>query len=136
MNKLYNRSYFFDQGIKFECQKCGACCTGNPGIVYVDKNDILQIAKYLCVPVSQFMGKYLYPYKESYSIREEADGRCIFYEDGCTIYPVRPSQCKTFPFWFDNLRSQKKWRQVSVECPGIGQGHLYSKEQILEIVNL
>ncbi len=62
------------------------------------------------------------------------DGRCLFYDDGCSIYPVRPDQCKTYPFWFENLRSVKKWRRLSRECPGIGCGPLYSKDKILKIV--
>jgi Fe-S-cluster containining protein len=47
---------------------------------------------------------------------------------------VRPDQCKSFPFWFDNLRSEAQWRKVSDTCPGIGQGQLYTKEQIFKIV--
>jgi len=134
MKRLYNRSYFFDQGIHFECQQCGVCCTGDPGIIYIGKDELTRIAEYLCVQVPFFIENYLYPIKTGYSIKEHADGRCFFYENGCTIYPVRPHQCKTFPFWFENLRSAKKWKRISKECPGIGCGPLYSKEQILEIV--
>jgi Fe-S-cluster containining protein len=134
MKRVYNQSYFFDQGIHFECQQCGICCTGDPGIIYVGKDEVTRIAEYLCVQVPFFIEKYLYPIKAGYSIREYADGRCFFYENGCTIYPVRPHHCKTFPFWFENLRSAKKWKRISKECPGIGCGSLYSKEQIIEIV--
>ena len=134
MERLHNRSYFFDQGIHFECQQCGACCTGDPGIIYVDTDEVPRIAEYLCVGVSLFIEKYLYPFRAGYSIKERSDGRCFFYDDGCTIYSVRPYQCKTYPFWFENLRSVKKWRRLSKECPGIGCGPLYSKEKILKIV--
>jgi hypothetical protein len=134
MKKLYNRSYFFDQGLRFECKRCGVCCTGDPGIIYVDKNEVARIAEYISVRASRFIEKYLFPVRTGYSIGEHADGRCLFYKDGCSIHPVRPSQCKTFPFWFENLRSSKKWRKMARECSGIGCGPLYSKEQILEIV--
>jgi len=134
MKRLYNRSYFFDQGIHFECQRCGACCTGDPGIIYIGKQELVRIAEYLSLKVPLFIEKYLYSINEGYSIREHADGRCSFYENGCTIYPVRPNQCKTFPFWFENLRSAKKWKRMCKECPGIGCGPLYSKEQILELI--
>jgi len=135
MNRLYDRSYFFDQGICFECQRCGTCCTGDPGSIYVDDKDISRIARYLNLPASHLREKYLYPHKNSYSILENSDGRCLFYEDaGCKIYPVRPNQCATYPFWFENLRSVKEWRRVSRECPGINRGSLYSKEQVLEMV--
>jgi len=134
MEKLYNRSYFFDQGLHFECQRCGVCCTGDPGIIYVDRDEVPRIAENLSVEVSLFIEKYLYPVRAGYSIKEHSDGRCVFYDDGCTIYPVRPDQCKTYPFWFENLRSVKKWKRLSRECPGIGFGPLYSKEKILKIV--
>jgi hypothetical protein len=134
VKRLSNRSYFFDQGIQFECRRCGACCTGDPGIVYADKNEATRIAEYLSVEFSFFIGKYLYPLKGGYGIREHSGGRCFFYDNGCTVYPVRPHQCRTFPFWFENLRSVQKWRRVSEGCPGIGCGALYPKEKILKIV--
>ena len=42
MKKISNRPYFFDRGIHFECRRCGACCTGDPGIVYADKDEALR----------------------------------------------------------------------------------------------
>jgi Fe-S-cluster containining protein len=136
MERLYDRSYFFDQGIHFECQRCGTCCTGDPGIVYVDSDEVTIIAEYLSKDISFFTEKYLLPFRAGYSIKEHSDGRCFFYNNGCIIYPVRPSQCKTYPFWFENLRSKKKWKRVLKECPGIGCGPLYPKEKILEIIQL
>lgn len=130
------RSYFFDQGIYFECLGCGACCTGEPGIVMVYRGDLESIARHLAIDVAELVEKYLYPVRDSHSIREHEDGRCMFYRDGCAIYPARPLQCRTYPFWFENLRSPKRWKQVSGECPGIGQGRLFTKEQILEMLHL
>ena len=132
---IRHRSYFFDQGLFFECLRCGDCCTGDPGIVHVHQSEIKRIARFLSMAVSRFMEKYLDPCGENFSIREDQDGRCYFYQDGCAIYPVRPGQCQTFPFWFENLRSSKKWHQISRECPGIGRGRFFFKEQILEIVH-
>ncbi|MEJ2657726.1 MAG: YkgJ family cysteine cluster protein [Desulfobacterales bacterium] len=135
MKRLYHRPYFFDQGIHFECRQCGACCTGDPGIVYVDKREAMHMAEYLSTAFSFFIDKYLYPLRAGYGIREHSDGRCFFYDNGCTIYPVRPHQCRTYPFWFENLRSIKKWRRVSEACPGIGCGDLHPKEEILKIIH-
>jgi uncharacterized protein len=135
MKRLSNRPYFFDQGIQFECRRCGGCCTGDPGIVYADKNEAARMAEYLCITFSVFAGTYLYPIRAGYGVKEHSDGRCFFYDDGCIIYPVRPHQCRTYPFWFENLRSVKKWKRVSKACPGIGSGALYSKEKILKIIH-
>ncbi|MBA7690699.1 hypothetical protein ES703_99230 [subsurface metagenome] len=134
MDLSYNRSYFFDTGIRFECQRCGACCTGSPGTIYVDRSEMSRIAEFLRIPVPLFREQYLYPFRDSYSIREDSEGRCFFYDNGCDIYPLRPNQCRSFPFWVENLRSEAEWQKVSIECPGIGRGQLFTKEQILEIV--
>lgn len=134
MNRLLDRSYFFDQGIHFDCQRCGDCCTGNRGTVHVDQKEINKISAYLGVPVSSFIKKYLFPFRDNFSIRDDTDGRCFFYRDGCVIYSVRPLQCEAFPFWFDSLRSEKQWRKITGNCPGIGCGRLHSKEEILAIV--
>ncbi|MBF0119218.1 MAG: YkgJ family cysteine cluster protein [Desulfobacterales bacterium] len=131
-------SYFFDNGIYFKCNLCGLCCTGEPGIIYVSKNEIIQIALFQKMKISYFIKKYLYPYKDSYSIKEDKKGSCLFFssQKGCLIYPVRPIQCNTFPFWLENLRSLKNWQNISKRCPGIGYGDFYSKEKIIEIVGM
>ncbi len=131
---LKARTYFFDDGIAFECQQCGICCTGEPGIIYVEEPEITDIAAFLDIPREIFIERCLYPFQDSYSIREAPDGRCIFYENGCAIYPARPSQCRTYPFWFQNLRSEQSWEEVKLKCPGIGKGPTYSKEAILDCI--
>lgn len=134
IDELKNRKYFFDKGICFECTNCGSCCTGEPGIIYVNEEEISVIAEFVDVQREIFVQRCLYPFQDSYSIQESADGRCIFYENGCAIYPVRPMQCRTFPFWFQNMRSEQSFEEVTLRCPGIGKGPLYSKETILECI--
>ncbi|MFO7965045.1 MAG: YkgJ family cysteine cluster protein [Desulfobacterales bacterium] len=136
MEALFKRHYFFDEGIRFACLQCGKCCAGEPGTVYVGNNEIKSISDFLHTPILHVIERYLYPYRDAYSVREDDRGRCLFYENGCRIYPVRPVQCRTFPFWFENLRSELTWRQVEKECPGIGKGTLFSKEEILAILRL
>ena len=135
MNSIDDRSYFFDQGIRFTCQNCGDCCCGAPGIIRVTLEDIMRIASYLNQSPQDILNNSVSPYKEVYTIRERQDGCCLYYESGCRIYPVRPIQCRTYPFWFNNLRSEKNWNRVCRACPGINFGRLFSKEQILEILN-
>lgn len=134
IDNLKSRSYFFDDGLRFECQRCGTCCTGEPGVIYVDENEITRIAEFVEVPREIFVERCLYLLTESYSIRETDDGRCIFFENGCAIYPVRPLQCSTFPFWFQNMRSLDAWESVSLKCPGIGKGQLHLKDFILDCI--
>jgi len=134
VNTQYEQSYFFDAGLYFECLQCGACCTGTPGTIYVSDREIDAIRQFLAIPAACLIQDHLYAFRDSYSIREHADGRCHFYEDGCRIYPVRPHQCRTYPFWLSNLRSRKAWKKTAAQCPGIGSGRFYDRERILGIV--
>ena len=131
---MERRPYFFDGGIRFECRRCGQCCVGEPGTIYVTREEIASLAGHFQLTVEEFTQRCLYPFKDSFSIREDAQGRCLFFDDGCTIYPLRPNQCRTYPFWFSNIRSQRCWRRIEKACPGIGHGRRYSRDEILAIV--
>jgi uncharacterized protein len=131
--EIDQRSYFFDAGIHFACRQCGQCCTGETGTIYVAPAELSAIADYLEVREAELIARDLYPFKDSYSIRELPDGRCRFFQSGCMIYAVRPFQCRSFPFWFDNLRSAARWQEVQRLCPGVGQGRHYNKEEIMAI---
>jgi hypothetical protein len=75
------------------------------------------------------------------SLTERPNFDCIFLErqeDGrrtCGIYPVRPQQCRTWPFWSQNLRSRSEWDQVKrrTPCPGMDVGRHYNYVQIESI---
>jgi uncharacterized protein len=131
---IRDRKYFFERGLHFECCHCGNCCNGDSGIIIVLNKEIGQISDYLALHRELFVERCLYPYLDEFSIREDDTGRCIFFENGCSIYPVRPLQCRTFPFWFTNLRSLGAWKKIIEDCPGTGKGRLYSKDEILEII--
>jgi Fe-S-cluster containining protein len=135
MNNLDQRPYFFDAGIRFACQRCGACCTGDPGVVRVELREIADIAGYLGVSLSAVIVTAIHPHGNGHRICETSDGRCLFFDDGCRIYPVRPLQCRTFPFWFANLRAEARWHKISYQCPGIGNGRLYTKNEIIDIIS-
>lgn len=67
------------------------------------------------------------------SLREFPNGDCTFLDPKtrrCTIYPARPAQCRTWPFWNSNLADPDSWQRVKSVCPGAGCGELYSLEQI------
>ena len=132
----FNRSYFFDAGIRFTCTQCGNCCTGTPGKVRVSDRESREIREFLKVTDHDFRERFCRVVDGDTLLREKTNGDCIFYDRGCTVYSVRPAQCRTYPFWFKNLRSEVAWARTSAECPGIGHGRLYSKEEILEMLVL
>ena len=131
----YHCRYFFDAGIRFECRRCGACCTGDPGIIRISGREIQALSDFLRMPASDLIRMHLRPIESGFSIAEETDGRCRFYDKGCRIYPVRPLQCRTYPFWFSRMRSLRQWEKALCECPGIGNGTLYSRERIIDMLS-
>ncbi len=123
---------FFADGIQFECVHCGMCCTGQPGIVQINTEEIDTLAAFLSVSMTECVQRFLTPHEGGYRIQERSNGDCIFFDNGCSIHPVRPAQCRTYPFWVKNMRSQAAWQRTRAECPGIGLGRLYTESEILD----
>lgn len=51
----------------------------------------------------------------------ETDGICIYLSEQktCQIYENRPQQCAAYPWWGENLATDRSWRQTKQECPGL-----------------
>ncbi|NOX37052.1 MAG: YkgJ family cysteine cluster protein [Calditrichaeota bacterium] len=83
------------------------------------------------------MNKYLDPgHQDQWQLRSHPNGACIFFDgQGCQIYPVRPLQCRTYPFWPEHLKSAYRWKMVARQCPGVNRGRLYSAEEIVQMAN-
>lgn len=128
---------WYANGLRFECQRCGLCCTGEPGYVWVTPAEAGKIAEFLALSRSEFASRYLRNAGSFDSLLELPDGRCVFYGDKtCAIYPARPVQCRTFPFWESIVLSQESWRRCGEKCPGIGKGRLYSAAEVGEILRM
>ena len=130
---------FFKKGINFKCQGSSNCCVsrGSYGFVYLSKKDLIKIAKYLNVSINLFKKKYC-EYSDGYLHLKEINinGNCQFLEDKkCSIYSARPMQCRTWPFWKENMNT-KKWNDELLDfCPGIGKGGLISATMIQKKIN-
>src|SRR2546426_9873212 len=113
---------WYRDGLQFGCTGCGNCCTGAPGYVWVKEKEIEALARLLGLSVQAFGKRYLRRVGARYSLLERARGECVFYRDGggCTVYAARPEQCRTFPFWPENLRAAGAWEQLKRDCPGAG----------------
>jgi Fe-S-cluster containining protein len=123
---------WYQHGLGFTCTRCGNCCTGAPGYVWVNDAEVQALAAYRQEAPGEFLNLYTRRVGSKRTLREKANGDCIFYEadKGCTVYPVRPRQCQTWPFWESNLRSPKAWQRTCEVCPGSGQGDLIPVEEI------
>jgi uncharacterized protein len=129
---------WYQDGLRFRCTRCGNCCTGAPGFVWVDADEIAAIADHRGETLQQTSALYTRSANRGRSLREKANGDCVFYDRaaGCTIYPVRPRQCRTWPFWESNLRTPEAWQQTCEICPGSGKGELISAEEITKRMNV
>lgn len=112
---------WYGKGLRFECTGCGKCCTGAPGVVFVSEEEIENIATYLKLNIKDIYIRYIRRVNGKLALVELSKNYdCIFLKDNkCTIYPVRPKQCKTFPWWPQNLSSEKDWQEASIYCEGI-----------------
>lgn len=132
---------WYGNGLRFQCTRCGNCCTGAPGFVWVNDEEVTAIAQYRGECKEETKQRHTRLVDQRRSLRERANGDCIFYdrEKGCTIYPVRPAQCRTWPFWESNLAATEDWKRTCTVCPGSGRGELISAEEItrrLKVIRL
>jgi len=122
---------WYAAGLRFECTQCNQCCTGAPGYVWVSKGEIARIAAFVGMSPRELTRRYCRNVWWSVSLKERPNGDCVFLTpQGCSIYPVRPAQCRTFPFWPHNLSSPDAWKAVAERCPGVGRGRLYTRREI------
>ncbi len=133
---------FYADGLRFECTQCGNCCTGPPGYVWFAEREAAAMAAHLGVDVSRFRREHAHVAHGRWTLNErwnqDVEGYdCIFLrrdpDSGkalCGIYSVRPTQCRTWPFWPQNLRNTRAWQAATQNCPGMNSGKLVPLEQI------
>ena len=129
---------WFRDGLRFRCTRCGACCTGTPGFVWVNSAEITQIAAFREESVDAVGRNYVRLVGTALSLTEKPNGDCVFYDRdkrACTIYPVRPRQCRTWPFWESNVRTEQAWKETCGICPGAGRGELVPYEEVVRRVS-
>ena len=123
---------WWEEGIRFECQGSGKCCVsrGHTGYVYLTLEDRRRFAKYFGIPTASFTRRYCQTTDGHIHLKDTA-GPCQFLEGTrCGVYEARPTQCRTWPFWPENM-SPRAWdRNVATFCPGVGKGKRWSAEQI------
>ena len=124
---------WYAAGLRFSCTRCGACCCGAPGAVWVDDDDMAALAVALGLGQEQFERSYVRVEGSRRKLYEWPSGDCVLYEpdsQSCLGYDARPRQCRGWPFWPRNLESEHAWQAACGLCPGCGQGELWSAEQI------
>ncbi len=143
-DRKQTESSWYGDGLRFTCTQCGNCCTGPPGAVWFTEEELEAMAAHAGVSASQFLDLYTQRIGQRDSLAEHKTKYgydCIFLQRDdsgralCSIYPVRPRQCRTWPFWPENLASREEYERASQRCPGMargleGHGQFYPVEHI------
>lgn len=102
--------------------------------MWVSESEIRSIAECLGKSVGEVRLMHTRPVSgRGTSLTEFANGDCTFLDPQtrrCRVYPARPRQCRTWPFWNSNLVSPEAWADAAKTCPGIGCGDVFDLEQI------
>lgn len=111
--------------LRFTCQPgCTACCE-QVGFVYLTEKDLRRAARFLRMTPAAFEAKYIYRTRHMLRLRKPRGSQCHFLrEGGCGIHPVKPTQCRLFPFWPELVEKRAEWKSTARWCPGIGKGEL------------
>jgi hypothetical protein len=129
---------WWQNGVQFECQETGRCCVSRDayGYVYLTLADRQRLARHLGLSTQQFTRRYCARTEGHYHLKDTL-GPCQFLEGKrCGVYQARPNQCRTWPFWPENLRA-KVWNEdIARFCPGVGKGRTWSGEEIRKLVHL
>jgi Fe-S-cluster containining protein len=115
---------WWQDGLQFTCiEGCGKCCDEPGGIVNLSVEDAKRLAQHFEMTTSDWLerdcvrkldGKWVLRSKKS-------DGICIYLDNdmSCTVYSAKPNQCSAFPWWGENLRSERTWKKTARTCPGL-----------------
>ena len=102
---------WYADGLRFACTQCGNCCTGTPGFVWVNDEEIAALAEFRGEPVEEVRG--LYTRSEGGTRRSlEGEGRTAT-ASSTTARPAAPStrfargNAGHGPFWESNTRARR-----------------------------
>lgn len=139
MSKMDASTDFYKNGIRFECQGSGKCCTshGEFGFVFLTIDDRRRFAKHLKISTSQFTKIYCDLRDGVWHLKEDPKNPdCMFLKNKrCSVYEARPTQCRTWPFWPEVMNAKTWTKEVAQFCPGVGKGPIVPKDVIEAIMN-
>ncbi|NJK89137.1 MAG: YkgJ family cysteine cluster protein [Myxococcales bacterium] len=109
-------------GRRFLCTGCGECCR-RPGWVFLDSAELTEIATYLREPKAVLRRRLQLAWdrrERRYELRTTATRPCPLLDgDRCSVHPVKPTQCRTYPFWPELVDEARHWDGAQRECEGI-----------------
>ena len=104
----------------FSCKQCGECCIGYGG-TFVTDQDIERISAYISVDPHGFVEKYCCFSGGKPMLTQQEDGHCVFWDNTCTIHPVKPQMCRKWPYIESILIDFDNWAIMASMCPGMNK---------------
>lgn len=140
-----------EKEFRFECVRCGKCCTDENTLVNVTYFDILRIYKTLNLSIDELihiLGFFIFKKEilEEYllklvispiktekglgfvGLRKLENYQCYFYNNDkkeCLIYNIRPYFCRTFPFSFKPNQNNEDKSGQNIEIVYTEKGKQY-----------
>ncbi len=109
------------EAFRFRCTSCGNCCRG-PGSVFFTPDELNAVFRYLELRGEEQarLRRLVVQGEENGYLVHRTAGACRFLgnDNRCTIYPVRPLQCRSFPFWPSTFADRSGLEATAKECPG------------------
>ncbi|MCB9521236.1 MAG: YkgJ family cysteine cluster protein [Myxococcales bacterium] len=128
------RPRWYGGGLPFRCTECGACCR-REGTVWLTIDEVPRIADALLGSADPAgliaLGGVAEP-DGRLRFDVPTGGACPLLDgDGrCRVHAVKPTQCRTYPFWDEVVGTRRAWLAESLECEGIGEGEVVDSETI------
>ncbi|MCE2389978.1 MAG: YkgJ family cysteine cluster protein [Proteobacteria bacterium] len=127
-------------GLRFECTLCGACCTarGEYAHVYLDEREAEDLADFLGLDSDTFARRYTFRDEYGWTQLAIREGVCTFLDretNTCRVYPARPGQCRSFPFWPEYIERGRWTPEAKRLCEGVGRGRLYSDDEVAVLLS-
>lgn len=96
--------------------------------MFLTNEDANRLSRFLSTPLNLFAqyGEFdstrFAPFKTRQWFLNITNGACVFFENGkCGVYEARPTQCRTYPFWPENVSKDDFKESVKTECPGVDE---------------
>ena len=126
--------FYQHEDLHFECTRCGRCCaTGGDYYVFLGPGEAETIRRHLGLSRSWFRRRYLaWDNAGERVLASRAGGSCVLLDEQghCGIYPARPAQCRTYPFWPELVARKSAWQKERQRCEGIDRGPAVPRERI------
>jgi len=101
----------------FDCHRCGNCCRVGHGKVWFEESDLPAMARAFGIAQDAFVQRFVRRVGDRLSLMENADGSCSLLDGDshCSIYEIRPKQCRDFPFWPQLTEGSRKSQPCSMK---------------------